>query len=181
MPSIIQQSFRFNLKAMRFFFLYPPDKYKPLYRIHTYIMYFLLVVPIPVLECVYLFLQEDLRFTQIADSVFLLAELVCFVLKLYPFLNNSERIKRCIHYFDSAIFEVVRSEHEEILKECVKMCRRTSALFLAAVTGGFISWSSRPISWKNHVFPTDLWLPFDVKTAPRSYISCTYVYIVMGD
>ena len=166
---------------MRFFFLYPPDKYKPLYRIHTYIMYFLLVVPIPVLECVYLFLQEDLRFTQIADSVFLLAELVCFVLKLYPFLNNSERIKRCIHYFDSAIFEVVRSEHEEILKECVKMCRRTSALFLAAVTGGFISWSSRPISWKNHVFPTDLWLPFDVKTAPRSYISCTYVYIVMGD
>ena len=180
MPSIIQQSFPVNLQAMRFFFLYPPDKYKTLYRIHTYIVYFLFVVPIPVLQCLYLVFQEDLHFTQFADSVFLLAEMVCFVLKLYPFLNNGERIKKCIHYFDSAIFEVERNTDQEILQHCINMCRRISMLFLAAVTGAFISWSTRPISWKDHVFPTNVWLPFDVKTAPKSYITYTYLYILIG-
>ncbi|KAJ3666994.1 hypothetical protein Zmor_002405 [Zophobas morio] len=178
MPSIIQQSFSVSLRAMRFFFLYPPDKHKTLYRICTHVMYFVFIVPFPSLQFLNLVLQENLDFSQIADNVFLLAEIMCFLPKLYPFLGNSERIKKCIHYFDGAFFEVVRTEHEEILKQCMKMCRGTAILFLVAVTGAYISWSTRPISWKNHIFPVDLWMPYDVKTAPVTYIVGTYLYIL---
>ncbi|XP_068910308.1 odorant receptor Or1-like [Tenebrio molitor] len=180
MASVIEESFKVNLWGMKIFGLYPPDKHKGLYKVGTYIMYLLFIVPVPILESLNLFLQENLSFRQFADNAFLIAELGCFIPKFWPFVINGERIKRCIHYFDSPKFAVKRPEHEEIIQKCIKMCRNTTALFLASVTAGFISWSSRPISWKNHIFPTDLWLPFDPQTAPKSYICCVYTYLVLA-
>ena len=181
MPEVITQSFSLNLRGMRVFGLYPPNRYKNLYRVLTYILYFLLIVPVPILQCLNLYLQDDLSFMQIADNTFLIAELGCFIPKFWPFLNNGERIKNCIHYFDAPVFEVERKEHRKILEEGVKVCRTTTKLFFTSVTAGFMSWSCRPIAWKNHIFPTDLWLPFDPNTAPTFYNCCVYVYLVLGE
>jgi hypothetical protein len=180
MASLIVQSFKVNLWGMKIFGLYPPDKYKHLYQVGTYIMYLLFIIPVPILECLNLVVQENLSFRHFADNAFLIAELGCYIPKFWPFVINGERTKRCIHYFDSPKFAVKRNEHEEIIQECIKTCRNTTALFLVSVTAGFISWSSRPISWKDHIFPTELWLPFDPRTAPKSYICGVYIYLVLG-
>ncbi|XP_064212275.1 LOW QUALITY PROTEIN: odorant receptor Or1 [Tribolium castaneum] len=180
MPSIIDISFKFNLKVLRISGLYLPEKFKSLYQIYSYLAYFLLVIPVPILECTNLLVQEKITFRQIADSAFLIAELGCFIPKNWPFVRHADRLKRCIHYFSAPIFKTKRKEHEEILQDCIKVCHRSTAFYFASVTVGFFSWAIRPISWKNHIFPTDIWLPFDPHTASKVQVAGVYFYLVLG-
>ncbi|XP_044259474.1 odorant receptor Or2-like [Tribolium madens] len=180
MPSIIDISFKVNINVLRVSGLYLPDKFKSLYQVYTYVTYFLLVIPVPILECVNLLVQEQITFRQIADNAFLIAELGCFIPKYWPFVRHGERLKRCIHYFSAPIFKTDKKEHKEILKDCVKVCHYSTAFYFASVTAGFCSWSIRPIYWQNHIFPTDIWLPFDPHTAPKLHVACVYFYLVLA-
>ncbi|EEZ99312.1 odorant receptor 70 [Tribolium castaneum] len=180
MPSIIDISFKININVLCLAGLYLPDKFKSLYRVYTYLVYVFIVIPVPTLGCVYLLAQEKITFRQIADNLFLIAELGCFIPKYWPLVRHAERIKRCIHYFSAPIFKTDRKEHQEILDDCIKVCHQWSAFYFASVTAGFVSWSIRPISWENHILPTDIWLPFDPHTASSAKVASVYFYLVLG-
>lgn len=182
MPDLVSRSIGINIMGLRIFGLYPPDchKYKNIYKIHTYTMYITCIVSVPLLGALNLLLSPNLSLKQIADNAFLIAELGCFIPKLWPFVRHAERLKNCINFFQSPVFSVTRTEHQRIENECVQMCKRATAIFFLCVCFGFASWSSRPISWAGHTFPTEIWLPFDPKNAPKSYIATVYLYLVIG-
>lgn len=181
MLSLIDESFKINFRIMKITALYPPTKYKKFNRVLLFIMYMSFVVPVPILECLNLILQENVTFKQIIDNAFMIAELGCLIPKYWPFVHEGERLVRCMHYFDQPIFEVTKDRHRDLIQNCVKVCRGITIFFVAAVSSGFISWSGRPISWENHIFPTDLWLPYDPKTAPTLYNTLVYTYLVIGN
>ncbi|EEZ99310.2 odorant receptor 68 [Tribolium castaneum] len=144
----------------------------------AFVLYMLFVVSVPILEVLNLVLQEKITFKQIIDNAFMIAELGCLIPKYWPFVRNNDRLVKCIHYFDSPAFQPTKKKHREILQNCVKVCRAITIFFVAAVSSGYVSWSSRPISWKNHIFPTDLWLPYDPKVAPKLYNFLVYTYLI---
>nr|XP_008195116.2 PREDICTED: odorant receptor Or1 [Tribolium castaneum] len=180
MPSLIEQSFKINFRILKITAFYPPTKNKRLNQMLAFVLYMLFVVSVPILEVLNLVLQEKITFKQIIDNAFMIAELGCLIPKYWPFVRNNDRLVKCIHYFDSPAFQPTKKKHREILQNCVKVCRAITIFFVAAVSSGYVSWSSRPISWKNHIFPTDLWLPYDPKVAPKLYNFLVYTYLVIA-
>ncbi|XP_044259237.1 odorant receptor Or1-like [Tribolium madens] len=180
MSSLAEQSFKINFRILKVTALYPPTKNKQLNQVLAYVMYLLFVVPVPILQVLNLLLQEKITFMQIIDNAFMIAELGCLIPKFWPFVHNNDCLVKCIHYFDSPVFEVRKNRHKELLQNCIKVCRAITIFFVVAVSSGFTSWSSRPISWENHIFPTDLWLPYDPKVAPKLYNFLVYAYIVVA-
>jgi hypothetical protein len=179
-PSIIEQSFRINLKVMKAFHLYPPENYTPLYKIKAYFMQLVFVFPLPVLGILYLLLEEHLDWKRVNYNAGFLAQATCFTTKFLPFISNGHRIKKCIVFFESSSFNVVKARHEHILNECIQICRRNTRIFLFCVGGGVASWVAKPLFWEGRNLPVDVWLPFN-PTSEVTVYCCIYIYLTTGN
>ncbi|CAH1374427.1 unnamed protein product [Tenebrio molitor] len=179
MSRIIEESFRVNLRVMKACHLYPPETHTRLFKILAYIMHFLLVIPVPTLGVLYVLLEDDLNMERVNYNAGFLAQTACFITKLLPFVRYGRRIKKCIHFFESPLFAVVKEEHKKIMNKCIKVCQRNTRIFLFCVAGGVTSWATKPFFWEGRNFPVDIWLPFSVTTDITIY--CTlYFFIATG-
>ncbi|RZC35895.1 uncharacterized protein BDFB_003881 [Asbolus verrucosus] len=179
MGGIVKESFSVNLRVMRAFGLYPPKKHKCLYKLHGFFMYGLFIVSIVLLGCLYLLLEENIDIVQVADNAFLISEMGCYIIKLLPFINNGDQIKRCIHYFESPFFRVSSDKQKKIIDDCNRTCRKISSIFLIFVTCAVTSWAIKPFFWKHYRLPVDVWLPFDATSSPHIYYP-VYSFLVLG-
>jgi hypothetical protein len=179
MAGIVKQSFSVNLRIMRALGLYPPRKYKNLYKVLGFFMYSLFMICIGLLGFLYLLLDENIDIVQIADNAFLLSEMACYIIKFFPFINNGDEIKKCIHYFESPFFRVSSDKQKQIIESCNSTCRRINTIFLIFVTGSVTSWAVKPFFWKHYRLPVDVWLPFDATATPQIYYP-VYSFLVLG-
>ncbi|KAJ3643965.1 hypothetical protein Zmor_026645 [Zophobas morio] len=177
MSGIITQSFQFNLFVLKAFYLYPPEKQTYLYKIRTLILYVLCVVAVPTISIINLISSEDLNVERANYNAAFLVQATSFITKFLPFVIHGQKIKKCITYFES--FKTDKENHQMILNDCIRICRRNTFGFFVCVVGGGISWVSKPFFWKDRSFPIDVWLPFDATTNNFVYF-CVYLFVATG-
>ncbi|KAJ3666963.1 hypothetical protein Zmor_002379 [Zophobas morio] len=141
---------------MKLFGLYPPEKPTRLFRIRSYLLYFVILIPVPALGALYIFLEEDQ--TRIGDNGFVVAETACVIIKLMPFVVNGSQMKRCIHYLEDSSFEVA-PDNRKILEKSIYICRRNSKVFIVSIVVGNISFNLKPFLGEGRILPVDVWFP----------------------
>ena len=179
MVNIIRKSFGLNLFILETFYLCPPKKPSLSYKIQSYIAYVLIIVLVPVISILHILLAEDLDLDQVNYNAAFIAQTTCFITKFLPFILDSQRMKNCIFYPESAAFATSRDNHTAIINECVRICRRNSLVFFVGSVGAAGSWSTKPLLWRRRDFPVDVWLPFDAK-ANIFVFSVAYLVIGIG-
>ncbi|RZB40845.1 7tm 6 domain containing protein, partial [Asbolus verrucosus] len=176
MRDIIAQSFSINLNVMRILGLYPPETYKYLYKVCSYITYSIFVVLVSLLAILYVIFDEQHDILQLNLTGIYLAETVSFITKLLPFIRNGSRIKKCINYFGAPYFLPYLNKHKEIIDKCNNICRRNSMAYFTGVLLGEITWNIKPLLMKGNRFPIGIWLPFDAAADTRIYWT-TYIFL----
>jgi hypothetical protein len=179
MDGLVKKSFSVNLYLMRVFGFYPSQSYKGLYKIYSYLVYCVFTILIPVLAAMDLLLGEDVDLAQISDNAFLVCQTGCFIIKLLPFVNNPDQIKKSIFMIENCLFNMYTKNQEEIIDECVATCRRNCRLFLSFCLLTLINWAITPFFIPGYHLPIEIWLPFDYKTSSHLY-SWSFVFVVAG-
>ncbi|KAJ3643967.1 hypothetical protein Zmor_026646 [Zophobas morio] len=177
MSGIISQSFRFNLRVLKAFYLYPEPEQTFLHKIRTYVLYVLFVVTVPVISIIHLLTAEDLNVEKANYNGSFLAQATSFITKFLPFVVNGQNIRKCINYFEN--FKVERENHQVIIYECIRICRRNTSAFYICAVGAVGSWATKPLFWKGRNFPVDVWWPFDPTTDFSTYC-CVYLFVAAG-
>ncbi|KYB29104.1 Odorant receptor 94a-like Protein [Tribolium castaneum] len=179
MKGLVEKSFRVNLLVMQVMGFYPPQKYKSLYKIYTYVVYCAFTTLIPVLATLELFLAENINLEQISDNAFIVCEAGCFIIKYLPFVRNADKIKKSLFLIERPMFHIYTKRQEHIIEECVAICRRNCRLFLTFCTITVINWSITPFFLPGNNLPVEIWSPFEHK-ASRKFYFLSFVYIVAG-
>ena len=176
MVDVIASSFSVNLKVLKAFFLYTPQEKNEKKR--SYLMFSLFMFHVPVFGVLYFILEKNIDRQRMSDNGFVLAEMCCYIPKLLPFVVKADQIKKCIHYFEKSSVEL-RPNQRAIIDKASKICRRNSLIFIVCMTGGFLSWASKPLFMPENRLPIDIWLPVDVKSDLKIYCA-VYVWVVLG-
>jgi hypothetical protein len=180
MASVSKQSFGINLIVMRAFGLYSPQEATRLYKVMSYLMYIFLMLPVPVFGTLYLLVNDNFDMMRLNDNAFLIAEITCQFTKLFPFINNADRIRNCIHYFEASIFAVFKERQLKILEECINICVRNSRIYLCSVVSINIIWAAKPFLEEEYRLPVDLWLPYNSNSGALVYYP-TFTLLVIGN
>lgn len=179
MTGLVKRSFRFHLIVMRTLGLYPPKRYRNLYKIHAYIMHIFFIIPMPTLAAVYLLVTENVTLEQISDSAFLICQIGCFIVKLLPFINNHEQVRRTIYHIEHPLFVMYSKKQEVMIIECIKICKRNCRIFLGCCLTTLTLWAIKPFLLKECKLPLQIWWPFDITKGPKVYFPA-FVYCVLG-
>ncbi|RZB38835.1 7tm 6 domain containing protein, partial [Asbolus verrucosus] len=178
MKGIIKQSFSINLRVMGAFGLYPFKTSRFLYKVRAYFLYSVFTLPIPILGTLYFILSEEIN-AALDENAFLIAEMACQITKLFPFISNSDKIRKCIHYFELSFFMTYTDKQKKIIDRCSRICRRNTTVFLVSIIGGNIFWATRPFFSKEQKLPVDVWLPCNLMAGTKIFYS-VYLFLVMG-
>ncbi|XP_063905155.1 odorant receptor Or1-like [Zophobas morio] len=81
--------------------------------------------------------------------------------KVLPFIRNGERIKKCIDFFGQSDFAPRDTQEQEIIDECVAICRRNCTAYFCGIIITVILWNVPVYFGKEKTFPVQLWLPYD--------------------
>jgi hypothetical protein len=179
MVSVVEKSFGTNLRILRMFGMYPPDKYKRVYKIYSYFIYCVMIAPIAILSCMYLLL-EDVDMDLIADNAFLACQMACKIVKFLPFLINSDEIRRSIYLLECPIFTMYKERQQNIITECIRICNRNCKLFLSFCFFSIMGLAVKPLVANGKPLPLEIWLPLDFKQNPTVYYSL-YAYMILGN
>ena len=177
---VSEQSFAINLHIMRAFGLYTSKESTPTWKVISYLMYTIFMLPVPLFGTLYfIFDTTNFDMMRLNDNAFLIAEISCQFTKLFPFIRDADRVRKCIHYFENSVFRVLKPREVTILQECIDTCVRNSKVYVFAVFSINIIWASKPFFEKDYRLPVDLWLPFDPTTGPVIYYP-VFVALVIG-
>jgi hypothetical protein len=180
MQSVIHQSFRVNLRVLQILGLYPSENDTIWKKVEAYILFFFGLFPIPSFGSLYLLLENEIDVERLFDNAFILAGMTGYITKLLPFIRNGRKLKQCIDSFESPLFASLDQEETKITQECIKVCRRNSAIFFIVVIGGISVWSTKPLFWTHYNLPIDIWIPFTMTTG--SLLNCfIYLFLVTGN
>ncbi|RZB40583.1 7tm 6 domain containing protein [Asbolus verrucosus] len=179
MENIIEQSFNINLNIMRALGLYRPEKTKSFNKVRAYFVYIFFIILIPFSTLLSFPLGEKLDVTQINFNAAFLAESLCFIMKLLPFIRKERKIRKCIQYFGDHSFTPSSKEQKIIIDDCIRVCRRNSIVLVFSVTFAAACWVIRPLLMPDHALPLEVWLPFDIKADLKIYYF-VYIYLVIG-
>ncbi|RZB40937.1 7tm 6 domain containing protein [Asbolus verrucosus] len=179
MAGLVKQFFGFNLIVMRILGFYPPRKYNIFYKIFATSAYCLFTVSVPVLASIHLLTAEDVDTAQVSDNSFMVIQIGCFIFKLLPFINNANKIRKCIYILENPLFNQFTEKQEKLIRKCKRICRQVSWLFFGFCFFSFILWAIVPLFGDVRNFPIDIWLPFDAKLRNWTYVS-TYIFISIG-
>ncbi|RZC32666.1 7tm 6 domain containing protein, partial [Asbolus verrucosus] len=179
MKGIIKQSFSINLRLMGAFGLYPPETSGFLYKVQAYFLYSAFTLPIPILGTLYFILDEEIN-AALDGNAFLIVEMACQITKLFTFIRNGDKIRKCIHYFEKPFFANYTDKQKKIIDRCSRICRRNSIIFLVSIIGGNIFWATRPFFSKEQKFPVDVWFPYNPMAGTKIFYS-VYLFLVMGN
>ncbi|RZB41742.1 7tm 6 domain containing protein, partial [Asbolus verrucosus] len=124
-------------------------------------------------------LGEQLDVTQINFNAAFLAETLCFIMKLLPFIRKERKIRKCIHYFGDHSFTPSSKEQKIIIDDCLRVCRRNSMVLILSVTLTAVCWIIRPLFMPDYALPLEVWLPFDIKADIKIYYF-VYIYLAIG-
>lgn len=165
---------------MHFIGLYSHENDTIWKKTQAYILYFLCIIPMPVLGILYLLYGKEIDLERMYDNAFLLADMTCYITKLLPFIKNSDKLKICLKALKSPHFAVLNREEMAIITECTKICKRNSTIFFIVVLGGISVWATKPLFWKHYNLPIDIWIPFTMTTG--SLLNCSiYLFLVIGN
>ncbi|KAJ3656608.1 hypothetical protein Zmor_015673 [Zophobas morio] len=164
---------------MRVLGFYSPRKYKHLYKLYSFTVYCMFIVLIPVLSSLYLIMDPHVDFDKVADNVFVICQLGCFIIKMLPLMFNAEEVRKSIYMMEHTLFMIVTKEQEIIIEDCRTTCRRTSLLFLVFCMLGFVTWGITPFFEGDYKLPIDVWLPYDVTQNSVVYFM-TFFYVLAG-
>ncbi|CAH1374425.1 unnamed protein product, partial [Tenebrio molitor] len=179
MQSVIHQSFRVNLRVLQILGLYPSENDTIWKKVEAYTLFFFGLFPIPSFGSLYLLLENEIDVERLFDNAFILAGMTGYITKLLPFIRNGRKLKQCIDSFESPLFAALDQEETKIIQECIKVCRRNSAIFFIVVIGGISVWSTKPLFWTHYNLPIDIWIPFTMTTG--SLLNCfIYLFLVTG-
>jgi hypothetical protein len=180
MEDVVKRSFYINLKVLRILGLYVPDKSTYLYKLYGCVLLICSLVPDPLFGFIYLARSKESDIMmQAGFNLFLLVAMACFVPKLLPFIVNSGKMKRCIHYMETSIIINLNSEQKKIVDDCIRISRRNSIFFFVCVTLDSTTWTSRSLFLQNGELPMEVWLPFD-PTKNRVVFYFTYFLTALG-
>jgi hypothetical protein len=172
MTNIIQESFGVNLSVLKALYLYTSEKATRSYKVRAFVIYFLFIFYVPILGMLYFVLEENIDMKRVGDNAFVLAEVCCYTTKLLPFITKAQRIKNCIHYFESPHFVTFGKNQKIIIDDCVSICKRNSWIFIISLTGGFLLWAIKPFFLKDYRLPIDVWLPVNLKKQFNNLLLC---------
>ncbi|XP_063906583.1 odorant receptor 23a-like [Zophobas morio] len=99
-----------------------------------------------------------------------------FCFKLLPFLQNSEKIKKCINFFGKKNFAPKTDHEKQIIDECIWVCRRNSIVYFYGMLLVMIVWYFPVFFIKGRQLPLHLWLPYDPSSTTVNYYF-TLVYM----
>nr|XP_023018067.1 odorant receptor Or1-like [Leptinotarsa decemlineata] len=113
------------------------------------------------------------------DSLSLIIEIGVLVLKVLPFKNKPDVIKRSIFHLNKKIFSQAEPEQLYILLETVATCRKIFAIFLTSCLTSLFTWALKVLLYEERAFPIDVWLPFDPFKNVYIYLT-VFFYIFIG-
>ncbi|XP_063906833.1 uncharacterized protein LOC135125277 [Zophobas morio] len=177
MVNIIEKSFGLNLKLLNIMGLYSHGKSSITLRIRAYTLYFVFLVLASVLIIVKTLMARSSNNVETNAMLIYVSDSTSFCFKLLPFLQNSDRMKRCINFFGQKKFAPKTDYERRILDECVWVCRRNSIVFFYGLLLTIIGWTVPMLFVKGRKLPLMLWLPYDPSSTAVNYYF-TFVYIV---
>lgn len=180
MLTLTEFCFGMNLKIIKFIGYYPPQKYRVLYKIYSYVVYFVIVIPIPTLMIVFLLTQKELDMETISNSAFPICELGSFIFRLPRFILDCDKIHKSISLVELPIF-LTYSKNQEliIIKKCIFRYHRYIKVYLGFCIAAWICWTIAPLFANKYILPVNIWVPVDISQGGIPYI-CFYVYLVIG-
>ncbi|XP_064212367.1 odorant receptor 33a isoform X1 [Tribolium castaneum] len=145
---------------MKLMGIYPLENHSRLYKVFGYALYIFSIIPGSVLGFLQLFFKGDITGVGYKD----LSSVVVIFLspKLCSMVFAADNVKKCIDYLDEGYFTIKNQNQEQIVTECVQICRRNSVIFLGGCTVSFITWSGT-LLYRDDIkqLPLIAWLPFN--------------------
>ena len=172
MENPTKQSFVTIIKIMQLFRWYPPEKKSKRHVVEGYVLYIFLLVVVDFLATVKMFIEKEYDFMQ----VIYISETIWYALKLLPFLNGNDRIKKCIGYFDGVEFQPQDNTEKEILSNSVSLCQIMSNFYIVGITCVEIVYVLSPLFSNRQELPLQIWLPYSTTSSILTYY-VTYFYV----
>lgn len=174
--------FGINLKIVQFLGYYPPTKNKLLYKIYSWTMFWFFTFPVPIITLTFLLKKENVNLELISQNAFAICETTSFVLKLFHFIVNSEKIHYSVCLVNLPICDSLSQNSEAntaMLNECINECKRNVKLFVSFCIIATISWAIVPFYENGYKLPLDVWVPYDYSHGGPAY-TWTFSYLVIG-
>lgn len=178
---IVLKTFKFHLTVLRLVGMYPPTQHKTLYKIFAYFMYFFFIVPVPVCGGMHLFQQQDLNINEIANNAFLVCELGCFIVKMLPFMNNGDEIRRCIYTMECPIFSACSEKQAAVIHEFSRISKRIYKVYVSLCMISVAFWAIKPMFFEETRLPLDIWLPYTDPLRNTKIYVVSYIMLVLGE
>ena len=178
MKGVVETSFKLNLTVMKILGLYPFENYPHLYKIYAPTVYAFAMLPGSILGFIQLFFKRDTDGVKYDD---LISMVVIFQApKFLSVVVNGSNIRKCINYFDEYIFVKQSAKHENIVENCVSVCRRNSNVFFFGCVASIFSWCGQLyFRGKNDDLPVNVWMPLSLKQEPV-FNKFLYFNLVIG-
>ncbi|KAJ3658558.1 hypothetical protein Zmor_010291 [Zophobas morio] len=161
MSNIIKESFNIDLNVLSIFGLYITGNNSAFFKVRAYALYFFLLVMGTILILTNLILKNNISGMQMNLMVTYVVETMSIWFKVLPFIRNGERIKKCIDFFGQSDFAPRDTQEQEIIDECVAICRRNCTAYFCGIIITVILWNVPVYFGKEKTFPVQLWLPYD--------------------
>ncbi|XP_074033085.1 odorant receptor Or1 [Leptinotarsa decemlineata] len=178
-PNLVEDSFKGHLFFMKIIGIYPSENFFKYYTFFAYLLYFLFTIPSPLLSIIKLIVLKVKDIGNMCDSLSLIIEIGVLVLKVLPFKNKPDVIKRSIFHLNKKIFSQAEPEQLYILLETVATCRKIFAIFLTSCLTSLFTWALKVLLYEERAFPIDVWLPFDPFKNVYIYLT-VFFYIFLG-
>ena len=179
MTNLIQDSFKIDIKVLRFFGLYPSNNSSVLVKVKSILLYFLTYVLVSILMLMGILSDNDYDNIQMNFVVIYLCQTVGFAFKVLPLLFNGHGIMNCVNYLQQPSFQPFDLEEKKIADECVHVCHRNSAAYFYGILLCVVVWIVPNLQFKGHKLPLDCWLPYDV-TTNLFYYCATWIFLFLG-
>ncbi|KAJ3664418.1 hypothetical protein Zmor_008591 [Zophobas morio] len=176
MENPTKESFVIIRRIMQIIRWYPPEKKSTLYLAEGYTIHFLLLVLVTSLVAVEMYLEKG--YDDLVQVMYL-CETICYSIKVLPFLNGNDRIKKCISFFDGEEFRPRDYIEEEILNQSVFLCQVMSKFYIVSIICAEIAYAFPALLADKFELPIPIWLPYSATSNSLIY-GATYLYLVIA-
>lgn len=175
-----RQFFGINIRLLSALGYYPPDTNLLWYKIKAYVLFSLCGLFIPICGSLYFLLHENVTEDEISEHAFVVAQMSCLILKFLSTISKSERLKKCVNYFDSLRFQPKNEAQKAKINEYAWATKRNTRVYLIAAIVSIGFWIVRPYFQRGRTLPIVLWLPFETSSLNLVVFLGFYLFIVLG-
>ncbi|KAK9884865.1 hypothetical protein WA026_009087 [Henosepilachna vigintioctopunctata] len=175
---LIKRSFGGNIKIMSWYGMNFVDVAvnNSVYKIYSYILYFLTTWIFPVLIVSTIFVEENVDLILLTDMMFLLPQMWILSVKIFPFLKKNVEIRAMLELIQDEHFKSELPEHKKIVERCVGECKKMFLFFIVCSIMAWVLWAGKPLYAKEKLLPMNILLPFELTKAHPLYYPI-FIYV----